>query len=397
MLELKTYKNWKEICEDMEWSTTGGNTKEKYLKLLSSLCKYHKEGNKFVIEEIYVQPKEINQGMGGKISSYAEFDPYISDYISSILTKKGKINGVIITSTRQVVNYIFSFNERKIQNYIKEINEKYKFLEENQFGINIDKNWAASVKNIIYSVLMGCIEKNFLERLQGDRYPNYLIKKNTLHFVLKRDKAIKNVVITNVILAKKYAEYKKAYAKEIGIESMFFANDAQWKECNKRFCYFISYEDWFFKDISTWRGNIIYHNKQKNNVLEEIEEEDFNHIETIQMQYEIYSRKEPVQISKKEKEELTKKLKKKTCERIVKEIQKEDISSELENNDFLVALERVYKVELAEGILDYIFLGKNKESFEALKIIKELMIRNRELELENAMLKEEIKKLKEEK
>ena len=58
MLEQKTYKNYKQLCEDMGWSTVRGNTKVKHLKELDSLCKWHKEGNKIVIDEIYSQPAE---------------------------------------------------------------------------------------------------------------------------------------------------------------------------------------------------------------------------------------------------------------------------------------------------------------------------------------------------
>lgn len=32
LLELKTYKNYKQLCEDMGWSTVRGNTKVKHLK-----------------------------------------------------------------------------------------------------------------------------------------------------------------------------------------------------------------------------------------------------------------------------------------------------------------------------------------------------------------------------
>ena len=62
MLEQKTYKSYKQLCEDMNWSITGGNTKVKHLKELDSLCKWHKEGNKIVIDEIYSKPKE-NRGI----------------------------------------------------------------------------------------------------------------------------------------------------------------------------------------------------------------------------------------------------------------------------------------------------------------------------------------------
>ena len=58
MLEQRDYKNYKELCKAMNWSTTGGDTKVKHLKELDSLCKWHKEGNKIVIDEIYSEPKE---------------------------------------------------------------------------------------------------------------------------------------------------------------------------------------------------------------------------------------------------------------------------------------------------------------------------------------------------
>ena len=66
MLELKTYKNYKELCVAMDWKITDGSSKKKQLKELESLCKYHKEGNKFVIDEVFENPKPIKDGRGGK-------------------------------------------------------------------------------------------------------------------------------------------------------------------------------------------------------------------------------------------------------------------------------------------------------------------------------------------
>lgn len=60
MLEKKSYKNWKEICEAMEWKAICGNYKKARLKDLESICKYHKEGQKIVIDEIYENPIEKN-------------------------------------------------------------------------------------------------------------------------------------------------------------------------------------------------------------------------------------------------------------------------------------------------------------------------------------------------
>ena len=60
MLERRIYKNWKEICEEMDWNDICGNYKKARLKDLGTMCKYHKEGQKIVIDEIYENPIEKN-------------------------------------------------------------------------------------------------------------------------------------------------------------------------------------------------------------------------------------------------------------------------------------------------------------------------------------------------
>ena len=83
MLELKTYKNWKEICKAMNWCTTGGTYKQARMKELDSICMYHKEGYKIVIDEIFAEPKEIedgrknNKGEGKKTSKVGKSLPMI--------------------------------------------------------------------------------------------------------------------------------------------------------------------------------------------------------------------------------------------------------------------------------------------------------------------------------
>ena len=44
-LELKTYKNYKELCNALEWEVSSGNTKKKQLRILSEICNYEKQGN----------------------------------------------------------------------------------------------------------------------------------------------------------------------------------------------------------------------------------------------------------------------------------------------------------------------------------------------------------------
>ena len=59
MLEMKIYKNWKELCEEVGWNPKNGGTyKQSRLKELDTICRYHKEGNKFVIDEIFGELSE---------------------------------------------------------------------------------------------------------------------------------------------------------------------------------------------------------------------------------------------------------------------------------------------------------------------------------------------------
>ena len=53
MLEKKTYKNYKELCKAMNWEIKDGNSKKAQFKELDTLCNYHKEGYKIIIDEMF--------------------------------------------------------------------------------------------------------------------------------------------------------------------------------------------------------------------------------------------------------------------------------------------------------------------------------------------------------
>ena len=72
MLEVGEYKNYKELCEAMGWKPVGGDTKVKHLKELGSICKYHKDGYKFIIKEVYETPLPIMD----KRKEYKEFPQF---------------------------------------------------------------------------------------------------------------------------------------------------------------------------------------------------------------------------------------------------------------------------------------------------------------------------------
>lgn len=59
-------RNYKELCAILEIDVKSGNTKLAQFKELERYCKYHKEGNKFIIDEIFQkeQPKMDKRKLG---------------------------------------------------------------------------------------------------------------------------------------------------------------------------------------------------------------------------------------------------------------------------------------------------------------------------------------------
>ena len=61
-IELNKKYTWKEICELADIPYKTGNSKVKQTKQFESLCRFTKEKTKFIIHEIYDEPKEIEDG-----------------------------------------------------------------------------------------------------------------------------------------------------------------------------------------------------------------------------------------------------------------------------------------------------------------------------------------------
>lgn len=51
----QVFKNYKNLCGFMGWKSTGGDYKKARLKELDSMCKWHNEGYKFVIDKVHQQ------------------------------------------------------------------------------------------------------------------------------------------------------------------------------------------------------------------------------------------------------------------------------------------------------------------------------------------------------
>ena len=119
MLEVKTYKNWKEVCVAMNWnSKAGGNTKKRYLKIFDSICEYTKEGNKYIVTNVFEEQKEVVDKRKNKNGLTKELEYAI---LKILLDQNEQILSISKTYLMSLVGLINS------ENYyvINSIREKY--------------------------------------------------------------------------------------------------------------------------------------------------------------------------------------------------------------------------------------------------------------------------------
>jgi hypothetical protein len=89
-------KNYKELCTLLNWKVSSNNSKKAQLKELERYVKYHKEGNKYIIDEIFQEPNEKQDNRKNNKGKSAE---YIDDLELRLLGEfltKGKGNNLTI-------------------------------------------------------------------------------------------------------------------------------------------------------------------------------------------------------------------------------------------------------------------------------------------------------------
>lgn len=133
MLEMKIYKNWRELCKELGWKTTGGTYKQSRIKELDTICDWHKDGNKIIIDKIFGELSEEkdkrasnggnstksnkeDDGRKNKNAIYNELDNIILDYLYCY-TFNDTIN---ITKNQLVKRCGFTIRLQETDEYNKE-------------------------------------------------------------------------------------------------------------------------------------------------------------------------------------------------------------------------------------------------------------------------------------
>lgn len=174
-------KSYKECCKLIDEEVKGGKSKQLQLKNWSRYFKYHKNGNKFVIDKVYTTPLskvDNRKGHSGKSPNsrnnnniYGKYiDPILLDYFSdidrkSILYETTNTIAKIVGLINKNYGYAFS-NKENFYSYCKR-DIKHKFS-----NIGFNKYTAWDFFGIVKGRLKDTIRYS-LNRLQKKGYIDY--------------------------------------------------------------------------------------------------------------------------------------------------------------------------------------------------------------------------------
>ena len=191
-------KNYKELCSILEIKVEAGNSKKAQLKELERFVKCHKEGNKFVIDEVYSDIKEkvdmrFNNGKKGEF--YGEYKKYDS---FNIPEKSYKGKGVYIIKNDKNDVYIGStyrgFRTRFQQHYrggAEHMKHTYDLLHNRgEFSILHD------MSNVEDIELIRIVESEAIKLYLLDTRYNVINKLGSAMNFKKYKKKLKNIKIS---------------------------------------------------------------------------------------------------------------------------------------------------------------------------------------------------------
>lgn len=104
------FKNYKSICEWIGVKPATGNTKIAHMKEFDRYCKYHKEGNKFIVDEVYATPLDRvdNRDKNGSDGNSKYYDD-IEKVLLYLLQKENK--QTIICSVGRALEIVNMINK----------------------------------------------------------------------------------------------------------------------------------------------------------------------------------------------------------------------------------------------------------------------------------------------
>lgn len=233
MLEMKIYKNWRELCKELGWKTTGGTYKQSRIKELDTICDWHKDGNKIIIDKIFGELSEEkdkrasnggnstksnkeDDGRKNKNAIYNELDNIILDYLYCY-TFNDTIN---ITKNQLVKRCGFTIRLQETDEYNKEtindVLDVYKSILTHAVDSSLKRLKKKGVIDYCDSLM---IRKNGVLRLAT--YEEEMRIKE-IEKQVKEEMKIKNVFLLNEQMQMSYYDRCNYMCYENGICSLYY-------------------------------------------------------------------------------------------------------------------------------------------------------------------------------
>lgn len=199
-------KNYKELCKLLNLKeTTNGITKKAQLKLLETWCNYHKEGNKFIIDEIFNEQKipeiSLNEVIKSRNNKYIR--PLANIIIEYLYNNPKDIRNVPLSRLFTMLG-ITNKNYIDCNYYRKELSQLYDIrLASIYYFYN---NTKLEFKNIIERCL-----NNLKSRRVLNWYKTIMIRDSKTGQLYKADEDTEKLIITTEKQALEYMNLNNMY------------------------------------------------------------------------------------------------------------------------------------------------------------------------------------------
>lgn len=187
-------KNYKELCRLLDWEIESGNSKKSQLKELDRYYTYYKEGQKFIIDEVFQEPKEKEDfrkynggGHTGYFKQYDELNIKKTEYDNIGVYYILKDNNIYIGST--VSGFRQRFREH-YNGYDELMKHTYELLQDGgNFNILFD------MTRIEDEVLIRQVEDEYIQYFKNNTNYNVINKKENAYSITERTKPLVNKII----------------------------------------------------------------------------------------------------------------------------------------------------------------------------------------------------------
>lgn len=224
-------KNYKELCELLEIKYTTGGAKQNQLIELKTWCKYHKEGKKFIIDEIYdkqifpeITMEDIFKSKNNKyIKSLANI---ILDYLHN---EPKEVSNITINKLFTLLG-ITNTNYEECNYYRKELSQLYDIRLASIYY------FYSNTKMEFKTIIERCLN-NLKNRRVLNWYKVIMIRDPTTGQIYKADKQTEKMIINTEKEALKYLGINNMYELMKNRSKLKEFNDIISKETNINYFY----------------------------------------------------------------------------------------------------------------------------------------------------------------